>query len=63
MPRSPKKLTKTQTTKLLKEINIRLFKLFEDKAKHGATSFVPMSAITVVKNFLDPIGRALNRVK
>ena len=58
-----KKLTSKQVAKLMKEINIRFFKLFEDKAKHGATSFVPMSAITIVKNFLEPLGKAFARLK
>jgi len=58
-----KKLTKTQVAKMIKEINIRFFKLFEDKFQHGGRSFVPMTAASIMKNFTEPLGKAFARMK
>jgi len=58
-----KKLTNRQVAKLIKEINIRFFKLFEDKFQYGTKSFVPMSASSIMKNFTEPLGRAFARMK
>ena len=58
-----KKLTNNQVAKLFKEINIRFFKLFEDKFQYGTKSFVPMSASSIMKNFTEPLGRAFARMK
>ena len=58
-----KKLTSRQVAKLMKEINIRLFKLFEDKFAYGSKSFVPLSPTNILKNFTEPLGKALARMK
>ena len=58
-----KKLTSKQVAKLMKEINIRFFKLFEDKFAHGSKSFVPLAPSYILKNFTEPLGKAFARLK
>ena len=58
-----KKLTSRQVAKLMKEINIRFFKLFEDKFAYASKSFVPLTTTKILKNFTEPLGRALARMK
>ena len=58
-----KKLTSRQVAKLMKEIIIRFFKLFEDKFQYGTKSFVPMTASSIMKNFTEPLDKAFARMK
>jgi hypothetical protein len=62
MPKK-KKLTKTQVLKLMKDINLKLFRMFEDRFEYGTLSKVPISASKILKDYTEPLGRAFSRVK